>query len=137
MDQRFQHARAEEHSCSGAGWTGRFRKLIVPWAQIFHEITVAIEGYEFDVEVAYEWMPDFCSHCQNLGHYVSACRWLDPRKDSNANNEKIAQGKKHVPVKKTYLGSYQGKSFRHRLLSCLHTTPTRGRHGSSCSAATN
>ena len=68
--------------------------------QIFHEITVAREGYEFDVEVAYKWMPDFCSHCQNLGHDGSACRWLYPRKDNNANKEIIAQGKKHVPVKK-------------------------------------
>jgi len=35
--------------------------------KIFHEITVEREGYTFNVEVAYEWLPDFCSHCQNIG----------------------------------------------------------------------
>lgn len=37
------------------------------------------------------------SHCHNIGHDVSACRWLYPRKDSSASKEAIFQGKKPVP----------------------------------------
>jgi len=42
--------------------------------KIFHEIEVEREGYAFTVEVAYERIPYFCTHCQNVGHDVSACR---------------------------------------------------------------
>jgi len=31
--------------------------------KIFHEIMVESEGFAFGVEVTYEWLPDFCSHC--------------------------------------------------------------------------
>ena len=52
------------------------------------------------MEVAYEWLPDFCTHCQTIGHDVSACRWLYPRMDKNAHKETIVQGKKPVQTKK-------------------------------------
>ena len=29
----------------------------------YHETVVEREGFSFRVEVAYEWIPDFCSHC--------------------------------------------------------------------------
>lgn len=47
-------------------------------------------------------MPDFCTHCQNIGHVVTACRWLYPRKekDSNADKEKVVPGKKQVTTKR-------------------------------------
>ena len=68
--------------------------------KMFHEITVEREGYSFNVEVAYEWLPDFCSHCQNIGHDVTAYRWLYPRQDNNAHKQAVAQGKKPEPTKK-------------------------------------
>lgn len=68
--------------------------------KMFHEITVEREGYFFNVEVAYEWLPDFCSHCQNIGHDVTICRWHFPRQDNNAHKQLVAQGKKPVPTKK-------------------------------------
>ena len=68
--------------------------------KLFHEIMVEREGYSFTVKVAYEWLPDFCSHCQNIGHDVIACRQLYPRKETATPKEQIAQGKKQVPAKK-------------------------------------
>lgn len=68
--------------------------------KLFHEITVEREGYAFIVEVAYEWLPYFCTHCQTIGHDVLACRWLYPRVEKNAHKETIVQGKKSVPIKK-------------------------------------
>ena len=82
---------------------GHYARILIDMdfsRKLFHEITVEREGYAFNVEVAYEWLPDFCTHCQNIGHDVSACRWLYPRKESKANKETIAQGKKPVPTNK-------------------------------------
>jgi hypothetical protein len=62
--------------------------------KLFHEIVVEREGYTFIVEVAYKWLPDFCTHCQNIGHDVTACRQFYPRKETIAPKEQIAQGKK-------------------------------------------
>jgi hypothetical protein len=36
--------------------------------RIFHEIIVEREGASYPVEVVYERIPNFCSHCQTLGH---------------------------------------------------------------------
>jgi len=44
--------------------------------------------------------PRFCTHCQNIGLEVFACRWLYPEKETIAPKEQIAQGKKQVPTKK-------------------------------------
>lgn len=66
--------------------------------KIFHEIVVEREGYSFKVEVHYEWLPDFCSHCQNIGHKVSSCRWLYPPKESTVGTENVNKGMKQMPV---------------------------------------
>lgn len=68
--------------------------------KLFHEITVEREGYVFNVEVAYEWLPEFCTHCQTISHDVSSSRWLYSRKNSTVHNEKIVQGKKPDPSTK-------------------------------------
>jgi hypothetical protein len=82
---------------------GHYARILVDMdlsRKIFHEIVVEREGFAFTLEVAYEWLPDFCTHCQAIGHDVSACRRLYPRKEEPAVKEKIAQGKKPIPVAK-------------------------------------
>jgi len=68
--------------------------------KLFHEIVVEREGSSLTVVVAYEWLPDFCSHCQNIGHDVKACKRLYPRHETSAPKERIDKGKKQVPIKK-------------------------------------
>lgn len=58
------------------------------------------DGFSFSVKVAYEWLLDFCSHCQNIGHNVTSCCSLYPHKDINVVKENVANGKKQVPVSK-------------------------------------
>lgn len=58
---------------------GHYARILVDMdfsRKLFHEILVEREGYAFTLEVAYEWLPDYCTHCQNVGHDVSACRRL-------------------------------------------------------------
>ncbi|KEH26469.1 DUF4283 domain protein [Medicago truncatula] len=82
---------------------GHYARILVDMdfsRQIFHEITVEREGYAFQVEVAYEWLLYYRTHCHTIGHDVSSCRWLYPPKDNIVHKEKIVQGKKPVPTPK-------------------------------------
>lgn len=45
---------------------------------IFDEVLVKREGYAFKLDVVYERLPMFCSHCLIIGHNVSKCQWLHP-----------------------------------------------------------
>jgi len=65
--------------------------------KIFHEILVEREGGSYPVEVVYERIPDFCLHCQTLGHDVTNCRWLYPRKE-DMSKDKVAKGKTQIPT---------------------------------------
>lgn len=65
----------------------------------FHEIIVEREIFSFTVEVVYVWLPNFCSHCQTVGHDATHCRWLYPRKE-DMSKDTISKGKAQIPVKK-------------------------------------
>jgi len=41
---------------------------------IFYEVMVEREGYAFLVEIEYEGLPDFCTHCKSIGHNIASCR---------------------------------------------------------------
>ena len=69
--------------------------------RIFHEIIVEREGASYPVEVVYERIPDFCSHCQTLGNDVTNCRWLYPRKDV-MSKDKVEKGKTQIPATKPH-----------------------------------
>jgi len=67
--------------------------------RIFHEIIVEREGASYLVEVVYERISDFGSHCQTLGHDVTNCRWLYPRKEV-MSKDKVVKGKTQIPATK-------------------------------------
>jgi len=55
---------------------GHYARILVDMdftCKIFYEIIVERDGFAFPVEVVYERMPDFCTHCQNIGHVVQDC----------------------------------------------------------------
>ncbi|KAM7470315.1 hypothetical protein LguiA_008498 [Lonicera macranthoides] len=45
-------------------------------AELPNSILVEREGFNFEIDVTYERLPDFCSHCSVIGHLVTACRSL-------------------------------------------------------------
>jgi len=68
---------------------GHYARILVDLdlsKDIFYEIMVEREGFAFPLAIEYEGLPDFCKHCQSIGHDVPKCRWLHPRKD-DANNK--------------------------------------------------
>lgn len=56
--------------------------------RFFDEVLVEWESYAFNVEVAYERMPMFCTHCRIIGHNVSYCKWLNPTDDEKVDHVK-------------------------------------------------
>jgi len=69
---------------------GHYARILVDMdfsRKLFHEIVIEREGFDFTVEVAYEWLPDFCTHYQSIGHDVTACRRLYPRKETTTTKE--------------------------------------------------
>lgn len=82
---------------------GHYARVLVDMdfsKKLFHEIMVKREGFSFCVAVAYEWLPNFCTHCQNLGHDVTTFRWLYPKKENIVNKEKVFKGKSQNLAKK-------------------------------------
>jgi len=81
---------------------GHYARILVDLdcaKRIFYKILVEWEGFSFPVEVVYERVPEFCTHCQNIGHNLSSCRWLYPRKEI-VETPAIDKGKQKVSVKR-------------------------------------
>jgi len=56
---------------------------------IYNEVMVERAGYSFAIEITYERLPAFCTHCRNIGHHISSCRWLHLVKEThNIDNKK-------------------------------------------------
>lgn len=55
--------------------------------QIFYEVMIEREGYSFAIEVTYERLQSFCTHCKNIGNHIASCRWLHPTKDTHVIDE--------------------------------------------------
>ena len=77
-----------------------------------YQVLVERKGFAFFVNLDYENVPDFCTHCKKIGHYFEICknRSFDrvqedviPNKDGNKN---LMKGK----VTKTYVVKEQGKT---------------------------
>lgn len=81
---------------------GHYARILVDMdcsKKLFYEILVEREGFSFPVEVVYEWMSDYCTHCQSLGHFVTNCRWLYPKKHVKEPVAAIDKGKTKELVK--------------------------------------
>jgi len=79
---------------------GHYTRILVDLdyaKKIFYEILVEREGFSFPVEVVYERLPEFCTHCQNIGHSLSSCRWMYPRKEY-VDTTTMDKGKAKVPI---------------------------------------
>lgn len=51
------------------------------------------EGFSFSIEIIYERLPAFCTHCRNIGHHITYCRWLHPTNVTHVTDKQ----KKIVP----------------------------------------
>ncbi|KAK2428073.1 hypothetical protein P8452_42228 [Trifolium repens] len=60
-----------------------------------HKVLVERKGYAFFVELDYEHIPEFCSHCRIIGHHVNNCKRIN--KDMEQRTVKdVSTAKKHI-----------------------------------------
>jgi len=59
--------------------------------RIFDEIMVERDGFAFKLKVVYKWILVFFTHYRTIGHDITNCRWLLPKKMA----EKVYCGKKN------------------------------------------
>jgi hypothetical protein len=73
---------------------GHFARVLVDLDlsdQLRDGVMVQRKGYAFYVDFEYENLPDFCTYCKSVGHYVDICR----RRKTN-ESEKVVQPKANV-----------------------------------------
>jgi len=56
-----------------------------------NKVLVERKGFAFFLDLSYENLPEYCTHCKKIGHYIGICK--NVRKEEN-----VEQGKE--PVKK-------------------------------------
>ncbi|XP_058725689.1 uncharacterized protein LOC131596981 [Vicia villosa] len=57
-------------------------------AKIIHKLWVEREKFAFFVNVEYEKLPIFCSHCHNISHSFSSCKLVKVDQEKRVSNEK-------------------------------------------------
>jgi hypothetical protein len=64
-----------------------------------YKVLVERKGYAFFVDLDYENLPDFCTHCKMVGHYVEICKKLQ-NQELNFNDAETKQKSKPRVEKK-------------------------------------
>jgi hypothetical protein len=62
--------------------------------RVFDVITIERDEFAFKIEVLYERMPQFSSHCYVIGQTISCCKWLN-----NHSNDVTDRDKKIINIK--------------------------------------
>ena len=81
---------------------GHYARILVDLdlsKDIFYEVMVEREGFMFPVATEYERLLEFCTHYKSIGHHVTSCHWLHPRK-ADKNEDLVDNGKKPLNSQK-------------------------------------
>lgn len=81
---------------------GQFARVLVDMditQELRYKVLVERKGFAFFVDLDYENMPGFCTHCRKVGHYVENCRVLN-------NNARQADAEKPKKAKNVNTRSY-------------------------------
>ncbi|GAU43510.1 hypothetical protein TSUD_399030 [Trifolium subterraneum] len=70
-----------------------------------YRVLVERKGFAFYVEMEYENLPPFCTHCNMVGHYLNSCKWVQGFDDANQGKET----KNNVKNKNESTGKYVKK----------------------------
>lgn len=72
------------------------------------KVLVERTGYAFFVDIGYENLPDYCSHCNKIGHYLEICK--NVRKEETGVQGKDQPKAKKISKGPKYVRKEQGKT---------------------------
>jgi len=72
-----------------------------------YKVLVERKNYAFFVDFNYKKLPDFCIHCNKIGHYIDVCKFAD-KPDPNTNAERKKKSTKEV--RKVYIQTKDGRT---------------------------
>ncbi|PNX74454.1 hypothetical protein L195_g030374 [Trifolium pratense] len=91
---------------------GQFARVLVDidlLQPLRYRLLVERKGYAFYVDLEYEHIPDFCSHCKVIGHHIDNCKkW---QKEELLKADKVVNTKKKEPAepKKIFVPTKDGR----------------------------
>lgn len=80
---------------------GHFARVLVDMdltKQMHYRVLVERKDFAFFVEIEYENIPSYCSHCLKIGHYVDDCKFLNRNKEDLNAKAPIEEGRKEFRV---------------------------------------
>jgi hypothetical protein len=85
---------------------GQYAKVLVDIdlsQPLNYKVLVERKGFAFFVELEYENLPDFCTHCNMVGHYLEICKRIQPTEDVIPNKDVRNRNKQKKQVDKLYV----------------------------------
>jgi hypothetical protein len=80
---------------------GHFARVLVDMdltQQMHYRVLVERKDFAFFVEIEYENIPSYCSHCLKIGHYVDDCKFLNRNKEALNAKAPIEEGRKEFRI---------------------------------------
>jgi hypothetical protein len=76
-----------------------------------YQVLVERTGYAFFVDLEYENLPEFCTHCNMIGHYVEICKKVQGKvsHEENQSQEDRVRNKKKGEASKHYVQTKDGR----------------------------
>jgi hypothetical protein len=93
---------------------GHFARVLVDMdisQPLRYKVLVERVGYAFYVDLEYENLPPFCSHCKMVGHYLENCKWIQNFDDGNKEKNSV-KSKNEATVR--YVQKKDGRSEKNK-----------------------
>jgi hypothetical protein len=84
-----------------------------------YKVLVERKGYAFFVELDYENMPDFCIHCQMVGHYLEICKRKQYQDSKAAETEPKQKPKQKFEGPKQYVQTNDGRVEHNKVIEVV------------------
>ncbi|GAU10068.1 hypothetical protein TSUD_423760, partial [Trifolium subterraneum] len=91
---------------------GQFARVLVNMdlsQTLRYKVLVERKGFAFFVELEYENLPQFCSHCKVIGHHVGFCKKLNFVEEEKLDKEVREKRKSLKDASKVYVPAKDGR----------------------------
>jgi hypothetical protein len=79
-----------------------------------HKLLVERKGFAFYVDIEYENVPDYCTHCRTIGHHIDFCKKSRPEGEPRLDNEIMMLRKQVRETKKSFVPVKDGREEQNK-----------------------